>query len=196
MFLKKSSFFLFLLIYFFISNNIFSAEIDENKKIINYLNNLKNLSVSFIQSDGLNLSEGLIAVGEKRLRVEYHSPSKILIILDKNKGMYYNFDLDEDEFFNPKNTSAWYFYEVFQNPDFLKNSPVSSEDKNIVVEKEGNLEDENYKLRIYFEDEPMILRKVELILNEELISISFNNHEYNKNFEANYFKLINPNFFD
>ena len=23
--------------------------------------------------------------------------------------MYYNYDLDEDEFFNPKDTSAWFF---------------------------------------------------------------------------------------
>ena len=34
----------------------------------------------------------------------------------------YNYDLEEEEFFNPKNTSAWFFYDIFRNPYFfLKN---------------------------------------------------------------------------
>ncbi len=196
MFLKKSSLFLILVAVFFISKNINSAEPNENERVIKYLKNIKNLSVSFIQTDGINLSQGIIAIGKKRLRVEYSSPSKILIILDKDKAMYYNFDLDEDEFFNPQNTSAWYFYEIFKNPSFLKNSPLTNENKNIILRKSGEVEGEPFKLKIEFEDEPMILRKIELTINQDRLSISFYDHEYNKKFDDKYFKLINPNFFD
>ena len=36
-------------------------------------------------------------------------PNKILIILDEDKAMYYDYELEEDEFFDPKNTSSWFF---------------------------------------------------------------------------------------
>ena len=46
---------------------------------------------------------------EQRVRVEYDYPTKILIILDENKAMYYDYELNEDEFFDPKKTIAWFF---------------------------------------------------------------------------------------
>ena len=61
-------------------------------------------------------------LGQKEVRVEYSKSSKILIILDSDKAMYYNYELDEDEFFNPKNTSAWFFYDTFKILDLIKKS--------------------------------------------------------------------------
>ena len=43
-----------------------------------------------------------------------------MIVLDQDRGMYYNYELDEDEFFNPKDTSAWFFFEIFKNKKFKK----------------------------------------------------------------------------
>ena len=77
----------------------FHVKIQQFNKVINYLDNLHLFSASFIQNDGETLSEGLISIGMKRIRVEYLTPSKILIILDDNKAMYYNYELQEDEFF-------------------------------------------------------------------------------------------------
>ena len=120
---KKVFFCFFLIIFFLFSQKVYS---DTNNKLvlINYLKSLENFSATFLQNDGESLSEGKVFIGKKRVRAEYLTPVKILIILDENKAMYYNYELEEDEFFNPQNTSAWYFYEVFQNPDFLKNSPI------------------------------------------------------------------------
>ena len=58
------------------------------------------------------------SIGENRLRAEYFSPTKFIIIVSKNKAMYYNIDLDEDEFFDPK-IHQLDFFDIFHNPKFF-----------------------------------------------------------------------------
>ena len=90
-------FFIILITIFFIPYKFSLAE-DDQKAALNYLNTLENFSASFLQNDGSNLSEGKIFIGNKRVRAEYFSPEKILIILSEDKAMYYNYELEEDEF--------------------------------------------------------------------------------------------------
>ena len=54
---------------------------------------MQYFSASFIQNDNETLSEGKVYIGEKRVRADYSFPTNILIILDKNKAMYYNYEL-------------------------------------------------------------------------------------------------------
>ena len=121
MFLKNENYSLiFFITIFFLLFFKSALGVDDKNRVLNYLKSLKNFSASFIQNDGVSLSEGKVYIGEKRVRAEYLSPTKILIVLDNDKAMYYNYDLEEDEFFNPKNTNAWFFYDIFRNPYFLK----------------------------------------------------------------------------
>ena len=162
-------------------------------KILNYLNSLQNFSASFIQNDNETLSEGKVYIGEKRVRAEYLSPSKILIVLDEDKAMYYNYELEEDEFFNPRNTNAWFFYDIFRNPNFFEDSKIIIKNKEIVLEKSGyDNEETKYLIDVYFENNPLILRKIEVFINDEFLQISIFNHNYNEDFEKGFFKLINP----
>ena len=195
MFLKKNKYFFLSILIFLISNSTYSKnKLDE--KVINYLNNIKNFSVSFVQYEGLDISEGNISIGDKRIRVDYSNPSEIVIILSENKAMYYNKSLDDTEFFDPKNTFAWFFFEIFKSPEFLTNqSTVSDTKKNIVVEKKGFNEEQSYKLRVIFENDPMVIRKIELETEDLFLILSLFNHKYNNIFEDNFFKLINPSFF-
>ena len=194
MFLKNERYLLVLILLscLFLSKNIHSNSNNINK-IIDYLNSLKFFSASFIQNDGEDLSEGRVYIGEKRVRAEYISPTKILIILDKDKAMYYNYELEEDEFFNPKNTNAWFFYDLFRNPYFLKDSLVELKDNEIILEKAGvDSEQNNYLIKTFFENNPLILRKVEVFINDNFLQLSIFDHEYNKEFDNSFFKLINP----
>ena len=162
-------------------------------KILNYLNSLQNFSASFIQNDNETLSEGKVYIGEKRVRAEYLSPSKILIVLDEDKAMYYNYELEEDEFFNPKNTNAWFFYDIFRNPYFFEDSKIVVKDNEIMLEKSGlDSEKTEYLINVYFENNPVILRKIEVFINGEFLQISIFDHNYNENFDESFFKLINP----
>ncbi len=198
MFLKNKSYiFINLIILFFIISFKAHSNTEDKTKIINHLSLLKNFSASFLQSDGTNLSEGKVYIGEKRVRAEYFSPSKILIILDDDKAMYYNYELEEDEFFNPRNTQAWFFYDVFRNPDFFKDSEISEKYNEIILEKKGvGHEEENFLIRVYFEKKPLVLRGIEVVIDENSLKLSIYNHNYNQVFNKDYFKLINPDFFN
>ena len=194
MFLKNRyylfSLFVFITLFFF--HNAQSAT-EQRDVVLSYLNSLKFFSASCVQNDGNNLSEGKVFVGEKRVRAEYFSPTKILIILDENKAMYYNYELEEDEFFNPKNTNASFFYDVFRNPFFFKDSTMETKNNEIILEKVGVENNETtYKIKVYFENKPLLLRGIEVFINEDYLKLSIFNHKYNEEFDKKFFKLINP----
>ena len=176
---------------------ILSFKVDSNTnikiKILDYLNSLQYFSASFIQNDNETLSEGKVYIGKKRVRAEYLSPSKILIVLDEDKAMYYNYELEEDEFFNPKNTNAWFFYDIFRNPYFFEDSKMILKDKEIILKKNGfDSQETKYLINVYFENSPVILRKIEVFINDSFLQISIFNHNYNEDFDKNFFKLISP----
>ena len=196
MFLKNEKYLLnFTIIIFFLIffKNIFAA--DDKIKVVNYLNSLRNFSASFIQNDGLGLSEGKVYIGEKRVRADYLSPTKILIILDDDKAMYYNYDLEEDDFFNPKNTNAWFFYDIFRNPFFFEDSLLELENNELILKKTGiDSNKQNFVIKVFFEKNPLVLRAVEVFVNNEFLRLSIYNHNYNEDFDDDLFKLINPKF--
>ena len=188
----KSIFLIFLFFTLLSSYKIYSNTSDKIQTL-NHLNSLKYFSASFLQNDGESLSEGKVYIGEKRVRAEYLKPTKILIILDEDKAMYYNYELDEDEFFNPKNTNAWFFYDTFRNPFFLEDSLIKVKNNEIILEKKGvDNEKKDFLLRIFFENKPLILRGIEVLINKEVIKLSIFNHNYNAEYDKDFFKLINP----
>ena len=194
MFLKNEKFinYLYIIIFLILSFDA-KSNTDIKIKILDHLNSLQNFSASFIQNDSESLSEGKVYIGKKRVRAEYSHPSKILIVLDEDKAMYYNYELEEDEFFNPKNTNAWFFYDIFRNPNFFEDSKIKHKNKEIILEKSGfDNEQSEYLINVYFEDNPMVLRKIEVYINNEFLQISIFNHSYNEDFDKDLFKLINP----
>ena len=157
---KKNFVYFFFIIFFLISQKAYS---DTNNKLvlINYLKSLENFSATFLQNDGESLSEGKVYIGKKRVRAEYLTPVKILIILGENKAMYYNYELEEDEFFNPKNTNAWFFYDIFRNPLFFEEANIELKDIQLILEKNGlDIDNTKYFIKIYFEYSQFVLRKV------------------------------------
>ena len=182
----------FLIIFFLFSSNVYSITNDKTE-VLNYLNSLKNFSANFLQNDGDSLSEGKVYIGTKRVRVEYLSPTKILVILGEEKAMFYNYELEEDEFFNPKNTNAWFFYDIFRNPLFFEDGFIKVKKNQLIIEKRGaDNEGINFLIRVYFEKNPLVLRGIEVIINNEALKLSIYNHNYYEEFDKDFFKLINP----
>ena len=183
----------FYIIVFLILSHKVDSNTDIKIKILDYLNSLQHFSASFIQNDNETLSEGKVYIGKKRVRAEYLSPTKILIVLDEDRAMYYNYDLEEDEFFNPKNTNAWFFYDIFRNPYFFEDSKIIVKNNEIILNKSGfDSEETKYLINIYFENNPVILRKIEVFINDAFLQISIFDHNYNEDFDKNFFKLISP----
>tara|TARA_B100000161_G_scaffold234691_1_gene183722 strand:- start:132 stop:728 length:597 start_codon:yes stop_codon:yes gene_type:complete len=184
----------FITIFFLFPEKAYST-LESKKRVLNHLSSLKYFSASFLQNDGSNLSEGKVYIGEKRVRAEYFSPTKIVIILDEDKAMYYNYELDEDEFFNPKNTNAWFFYDIFRNPDFFNDGSMEIKNNELILEKTGFDNDErSFLIKVYFEENPLVLRAVEVHIDENFLKLSIFNHSYNEQFDKDFFKLINPKF--
>ena len=168
---------------------------EDKAEVLNYLSSLSDFSASFLQSDGENLSEGKVYIGKKRVRAEYFLPTKILIILSENKAMYYDYVLEEDEFFNPKNTNAWFFYDIFRNPNFFEDGKIEVKNNELLLEKKGiDSEEKNFVIRVLFEKQPLVLRGIEVVINDDVLKLSIYNHSYNEVFDKSFFKLINPNF--
>ncbi len=196
MFLKneKYLFNLLVVVLFFFTFKAYSNS-EDKAEVLNYLSSLSDFSASFLQSDGENLSEGKVYIGKKRVRAEYYLPTKILIVLAEDKAMYYDYELEEDEFFNPKNTNAWFFYDIFRNPLFFEDAKVEVKDNELLLEKKGtDNEEKNFVIRVLFEKKPLVLRGVEVIINDDVLKLSIYNHSYNEVFHKDLFKLINPKF--
>ena len=159
---------------------------------LNYLNNLNEFSSSFLQIQNNDISEGLIFIKGDRLRIEYISPSNIIFILKKNKGMYFNTELQEVQYFNQKKTIWKFFIDLFNNNKFLSDSKITNKKGYFYIQNEIQLDEITYGIKIYFEEKPLQLRKLEIINELEIINFTILNPNYNPNLNDKFFSLANP----
>ena len=53
-------------------------------------------------------------------------------------------------------------------------------------------EEQIYDIKLYFENDPLVLRNIEVIINDDQLKLSIFNHNYNEEYDKDFFKLINP----
>ena len=193
-FLKKDKliFFLKIILLTFLTKILFANTADKKDILINYVQNIKNFSANFIQSDGQSIEEGIIYIGKDRIRVDYFNPSKITIVMDQDKAMYVNYDLGEVQYFNPQDSAAGVFINIFKNNLFLDGASIDIKNKNIFLKKEGEIDNEKFTLLILFEKNPNILRKIKLEYNDIYNSVMLSDHNFNAVFDKKFFTLANP----
>ena len=148
----------------FFSQIIYAQDIDKIiKDIDNYFFSLNEFSAAFIQENEGELQEGYFYKNDKRIRIDYNQPTKITIILDKNKAMFFNRDLEEIEYFDPKKTIAKIIFEIFNN-NLVENFNKHKIDKNIgkfyINVKHEKI---NYLAEIVFELNPLELRMINVV---------------------------------
>ena len=193
-FLKENKliFFLKIILLVFLTKILFANPADKKNMLINYMQNIKNFSANFIQSDGYSIEEGMVYIGEDRIRVDYFNPSKITIVMDQDKAMYVNHDLREVQYFNPQDSAAGVFINIFKNIFFLEGASIDFKNMNILLKKEGEIDNDKFTLLILFEKNPDILRKIKLEYNNTYNSVMLSNHNFNAIFEKKFFTLANP----
>ena len=157
-----------------------------------YVKNSNEFSSEFIQISNESLSDGFLYLSKERIKIEYIKPSKITIILTQSKAMYFNHELDEVEYFNPKKTIGNIFYQIFYDDNFFKETELSIKTNSITAIKKIGIDEEDVILNIYFEKKPLILRKIEIEKNNEKIIFSISNINYNPNFDKNFFSMASP----
>ena len=190
MFLKKNK----LLIPFICISKRIDAETAYNEIIKKFFFEINNFSSSFIHSDASGIQEGDIYISKDkdRLMVNYKHPSNILIILAKKKAMYAQLDLEEVEYFNPKNSIASIFFSVFYDEGFFLNATFIKKQNYLEVQKTVIYEDKKLGIKLIFEINPLVLKKIEIKNDEQLINMSLVSQMFNPNFEEGFFSMINP----
>ena len=162
---------------------------DLGSKIDKYIKNLNYFSSKFIQSNEISLEEGRIYIKENKIRLDYFLPHRTLI-LSKNKGVYINHELKEEEFFSTKNNIVGVFYNIFLDKNYFSKLAFKKKDGEIVFENKITINSADINLKIYFEYKPLLLRKIIAESKDEVISISFNEHNYNSILEDSFFSFV------
>jgi len=106
--------------------------------------------------------------------------------------MYVNYDLGEVQYFNPQDSAAGVFINIFKNNLFLDGASIDIKNKNIFLKKEGEIDNEKFTLIILFEKSPNILRKIKLEYNDIYNSVMLSDHNFNAVFDKKFFTLANP----
>ena len=189
-FLKKISR-VFLILVIFVSKNL-SANNAEIINLIDYNSSLKNSTALFIQSDGKTIEEGIIYVGLDRIRIEYTTPSKITIILSKNRGMYVNHALEETQYFDTKKSFVKVFFSILAGGDFYKEADIKIFDDQINIKNKFELDNIFYRTEVIYENEPIRLRKIKIVNNDTIIELGFFDHNNLVDLEKEFFSFINP----
>ena len=162
---------------------------DLGSKIDKYIKNLNYFSSKFIQSNEISLEEGRIYIKENKIRLDYFLPHRTLI-LSKNKGVYINHELKEEEFFSTKKNIIKTFYDIFLQKNFFSSLTYKEKNNQIVFEKNIIVDSTKTNLKIFFEIKPLLLRKIISRTENNYISISFYDHNFNELFEKDFFSFV------
>ena len=189
-FLKKQTNLIIFSVMFFIiffSKNLTSEEV--NSKIEKYIKSLNYFSSKFIQSNGDSLEEGYIYIKDTKIRLDYFYPARTLKI-SKKKGVYINHELKEEEFFSTEKNIVKIFYDIFLDNEFFSSLLFEINNGEIIFEKEILIESKNTNIKIFFENKPLLIRKIIAESQDEIIFISFNEHNYNNVFDKDFFSFV------
>ena len=186
---KQINLFFFIFVFFiiFCAKNTNAEEI--SFKIENYIKNLNFFSSKFIQSNGSTIEEGYIYIKDTKIRLDYFYPNRTLKI-SKKKGVYINHELKEEEFFSTEKNIVKIFYDIFLDYNFFLSLMFEENNGGIVFEKNIIIDSDKTKLKIFFENKPLLLRKIIAETENEFISISFSEHNYNNVFDKNFFSFV------
>jgi len=162
------------------------------QKIFNYNDELKNSSANFIQTNSDYVQEGEIFFGEKRIKIIYKNPQKITLLLSDKKGMYTNHELEESEFFITKKSYIKFFFDIFHKKNHIENMIVKQSYQQIEISEKIELDNIFFNIRLTYENEPIKLRHLEIIGDDENIQMGFFDHKLEHVFDKKFFSMIDP----
>tara|TARA_B100001059_G_scaffold134824_1_gene135096 strand:+ start:150 stop:743 length:594 start_codon:yes stop_codon:yes gene_type:complete len=188
-FLEKISI-IILVLSLCLSQNLHADDI--YKKIFNYNDALKNSSANFIQTNANYVQEGEIFFGDERIKITYIKPQKITIILSEKKGIYINHELKESQFFATRNSYIRFIFDVFHKEKYSKNLNVIVSDHNIEISEKIELDNVLYNIKLVYENQPIKIRRLEIMNNNEKTQMGFFNHRSEQNLGGEIFSMIDP----
>jgi hypothetical protein len=172
------------------SHNMYAENL--YNEIFNYNNTLKNSSAKFIQTNYDYIQEGEIFFGKKRIKITYKNPEKLTLILSEKKGMYINHKLQESEFFLTKKSYIKFFFDIFYTKIGMKNMNIKRVDRQIEINEKIQIDNNFFEIKLIYESEPVKLRRLEIISDEDKIQMGFFDHKFENVFDKSFFSMIDP----
>ena len=179
------------IIFFAFSANTLENE-NINKVITNYLHGIKEFSSGFIQSNGNTIEEGKLYLKNNRIKIQYTDPSNITIIVAENKAMYFNQDLEEVQYFNPRKSIANIFFQIFFDKHFFNNANFHEKEKSLLINKKIIFENQEYNASIIFEKSPLIIRKIKIQNADDITTYSILDPNFNPLLDDSFFSMADP----
>lgn len=186
-YLEKTSYLIFLIFVFF--SQVLVAETTITK-ILNYNSNLINSSAQFIQSDGKEIQEGKIYFGSDRIKINYKYPRNLTLILSERKGVYINHSLKESQYFNTNKSFIKFFFKLLKSSEFTEMPQI--EENFIKISDNFVLDDRYYQINIIYEYNPIKIRKIIILEDNQNLEISFSDHNSLEFFDKKFFSMIDP----
>ena len=186
--------FFFIFILFFFLNTVNAKDKKEIYKIktFEYLANIDEFESKFIQIQENEIQTGGFFKKNSRIRINYDEPSNIEFVIKKNSAMYFNKNLGEVHYFNTKKNNTKIIFDLFNDINFLDDAKFFFNDNIFYFSKTVEIDKESNLIKIFFEESPIRLRKIEIQNVETTITLYINNINFNPNFEDNFFSMANP----
>jgi len=174
------------------SQKILSEEEDIFLEFKNSITKYKNFSGIITQIQDSQVSIGKINIAKERIRLDYIDPSTITLIIKSKRGMYYNVELNEVQYFKTKDTEAMIFYDLFYNDLYLIDFIEINKNQSLIYQKKQKVSGEDILIDIIFEKKPFLLREIILKGNNINLKIGLSDHNFNPIFQKNFFSMANP----
>lgn len=197
------------LLIFTIFFTINSAHADDLNKIVkerathkaqDYFNKLESIEADFNQTDtdGNDRTGKFLLSRPNKMRIDYYTPEKEMILLDEDFLIHYNRALDEVSYVSNDNLPISLLSR--QNLDFTKDVRVinASEQKEglsieLLLPKSKN---DEHRIVMYFTNKPFQLSRITVLdKNGSEVTLSLVDAKYNQKLPASAFEFKNPKFF-
>ena len=106
--------------------------------------------------------------------------------------MYFNQDLEEVQYFNPRNSIAKIFFQIFFDKYFFNDANFHEKEKSLFINKTIIFESQEYNVTIIFEKSPLIIRKIQIENAGNITTYSILDPNFNPILDDGFFSLVNP----
>lgn len=196
--------FTIFILFIFLFSNSYSKEFQNTEKqkmiemVNEYFSSLSTFQSNFIQYNDFDgtMAEGIFYINRpKKLRFEYTTPFKNLLITNGKVTTFYDQDLDEISNIPTSKTPLFFLLQdkkTLEDTD-TKIISIAEKEGKIIVKTESKFDESNYSIDYIFDKNIEILEGIDFSVDgNNSINLSFFNSKKNINLDKELFIFKNP----
>ena len=122
--------------------------------------------------------------------MDYKHPLNLTLVLSERKGVYINHNLKESQYFNTNKSFIKIFFKLLKGDEFAEKPKA---EKNFIkINDSFILDDIVYQITILYENNPIKIRKIIILEDNQNLEISFFDHKSLEFFDKKFFSMLDP----